>query len=188
MMQPLFREDFKDVISQVADLDENTPSETILAIKESLDRLYQVSCSLAGDLSEHQGAISRLIASIMAAIRKESLEDSHAMQQLADEDIARSEHFKLQQIPLIADITAEDSPIGKDELIPTLLSVAPNVLLEALSLFDENQLLVILHEATNWLEKIDSEHKLDAAARNLELIGAHMQELDQTHSVNHDNG
>ncbi len=162
---------FQELVEKAVNLEANTPSETILELKESLDRSYQESCTLPGDNHKIRSALKKLIGSIMQAVWKETGDDPVAQKKLEEEEIARQEHFQLQNNSLVADLTAEESPCSQEELIPTLLSEPIHSLQEALSLFDEEQLMVILHDATLWLAAFDPDHENKSAADNLEMIG-----------------
>ncbi len=165
-----FRERFHDQLERALALAPNTPSETILELKEALDESYQISCTLPGDVAEIQDAIRKLIGTIMRAIRDGAGGDAYAQRQLHDEETARRVHFQLQAIPLIADLTAADSPIAEDELIPTLLSETPSVLHQVLAIFDRDQMDMLLQQAADFLSSIDPDARQKAAWENLEVI------------------
>ena len=59
--------------------------ETILEIKQELDRSYQQVCALPGDQQQIKSAIKKLLAQIMQAIRTAAANDAYAKQQLDDE-------------------------------------------------------------------------------------------------------
>lgn len=168
---------FRTLIQKAVDLQSNAPSETILEIKEQLDRSYQQACALPGDMSAIKQSIMRLIDTIMQAIRDGAGNDVHARQQLIEEDIARRAHFELQEIPLVAALMHPDSPLGSDELIPSLLSEADGSLARTLALFDEQQIAAICHDAGEFLAQHDPERRLADAWARLQLIEDHYRQL-----------
>lgn len=165
-----FRERFHDQLEKALALAPNTPSETILELKEALDESFQISCTLPGEVGDMQDAIRKLIGVIMQSIRQGAGNDAYAQQQLRDEEMARRVHFQLQQVPLIADLTAADSPIAEDELLPTLLSETPAVLQQVLEIFDQEQLDVLLEQSTEFLLEVDPDARHKPAWQNLEVI------------------
>jgi len=165
-----FMSDFQVLVERSVALEPNTPSETILEIKEQLDRSYQQCCALPGDQSAIKTAIRKLIETIMRAVEAGIGNDAYARQQLEDEVMAREMHFRLQELPLVAALTAADSPVAENELIPSLLSEPIETLASTLQLFDETQLAAIFNEASAFLEQKDPERKLVDAWQRLQLV------------------
>ncbi|MGB5300447.1 MAG: hypothetical protein WBN08_16890 [Thiogranum sp.] len=165
-----FMNDFQLLVQKAVDLKPNTPSETILEIKQELDRSYQQICALPGDQEHIKSAIKKLLVHIMQAIRAGAGNDAYAKQQLDDEETARKLHFELQELPLVAALTHPHSPIAEDELIPSLLSEPAETLMPSLQLFDENQIAAILSGAEALLKQRDPQRALADAWRGLELI------------------
>jgi hypothetical protein len=177
-----FMTDFQRLVQKAVDLKPNTPSETVLEIKQELDRSYQRACALPGDQQQIKGAIIKLLASIMRAIRAGAGNDAYAQQQLDDEDAARKLHFEMQELPLVSALTHPQSPVAEDELIPSLLSEPAEALTRTLRLFDENQLAAILSGAQALLKQRDPQRALAAAWQGLQLIeaGYHDMQADST--------
>lgn len=168
---------FQELLNRAVALPPNAPSETVLEIKEQLDRSYQEACTLPGDMSSVKQAIVRLADVIMRAIRDGAGSDPHAHQQLIEEDIARKAHFELQEIPLVAALMHPDSPVTADELIPTLLSEDAQSLAAALNLFDEQQLARLCHDAAAYLAQQDPQRRLEPAWERLQLMQDHYRHL-----------
>ena len=167
----------QELLGRAIDLPRNAPSETVLDIKEQLDRSYQQACALPGDMASVKQAIVRLAQTIMHAIRDGAGNDPHALQQLVEEDIARRAHFELQEIPLVAALMHPDSPVSADELIPTLLSEDNESLAAALSLFDEQQLASLCHDAAAFLAQHDPQRRLENAWTRLHLMQEHYRKM-----------
>ena len=165
-----FLQSFQRLVQKAVDLEPNTPSEIILEIKQGLDRSYQQACALPGEQEPIKSAIKKLLASIMHAIRAGAAGDSHAQQQLDEEDAARKLHFEMQELPLVSALTHPQSPIAADELIPSLLSEPGETLLPTLQLFDENQITAILVGAEALLKEKDPQRTLTDAWQRLQLI------------------
>lgn len=165
-----FMHDFQLLVQKAVDLKPNTPSETILEIKQELDRSYPRACALPGDQEQLKSAIKKLLARIMQAIRTGAGNDAYAQQQLDDEDTARKLHFELQELPLVSALIHPHSPIAEDELIPSLLSEPAETLTPSLQLFDENQLAAILSGAEALLKQRDPQRALADAWQRMQLI------------------
>jgi hypothetical protein len=175
---------FQSLIQRAVDLPANAPSEAVLELKEELDRSYQQACALPGDMTSIKQSITRLIDITMQAIRAGAGSDAHAQQQLIEEDIARRAHFELQEIPLVAALMHPDSPVGGDELIPALLSETPDSLAAALTLFDDQQLATVCHDAGALLAQLDPERRLADAWARLQLIEDHYRQLQPATPAN----
>jgi hypothetical protein len=172
-----FLDAFQALVQKAVDLQPNTPSETVLEIKAELDRSYQQACALAGDMTPIKQSITRLVDLIMQAVRAGAGNNAHAQQQLLEEDIARKAHYELQEIPLVAALMHPDSPVAADELIPSLLSEAEQPLAATLTLFDEQQMAALCHDAGVFLAQRDPEHRLVDAWARLQLIEDHYRQL-----------
>lgn len=168
-----FMEEFGQLVQQATDLEPNTPSETILTLKENLDQCYQRACTLPGDQTEVKHSIKKLIGIIMQSIWDGIGNDAYAKRKLEDERQARQEHFSLQEIPLAAALTHMDSPIANDEFIPCLLSEANETLAEVLHLFDGQQMAIIVDEAKLFLTENDPQRSHTKAWEKLTFIEAH---------------
>ncbi|GMQ89333.1 MAG: hypothetical protein BMS9Abin09_0807 [Gammaproteobacteria bacterium] len=165
-----FMSDFQALVQRSVALEPNTPSETILEIKEQLDRSYQQCCALPGDQSAVKSGIRKLIETIMRAVEAGIGNDAYARQKLEEEVLARELHFRLQELPLVAALTAADSPVAENELVPSLLSEPVDTLASTLQLFDETQMAAIFDEASTFMEHKDPERKLMDAWQRLQLI------------------
>ena len=175
---------FQALIRKAVDLQPNTPSETILELKEELDRSYQQACALPGDMASVKQSIVRLVDLIMQAIRTAAGNDVLAQQQLIEEDIARKAHFELQEIALVAALTHPESPVSADELIPSLLSESEDSLARTLTLFDAQQIAAICHDAGEFLTQQDPGHRLADAWTRLQLIQDHYRQLQPSTAPN----
>jgi hypothetical protein len=167
-----FHRDFQLLVRRAVELEPNTPSDTILELKEELDRAYQRACALPGDQAEIKNSIKKLLTLIMQAVRSGSGNDAYAKRQLDDEEAAREVHFELQELPLVSALTHPDSPIAEDELVPSLLSEPVETLEPSLQLFDEGQLACILSDAEKLLQLKDPQRRLADAWQALKLIEA----------------
>lgn len=149
-----FITEFRKLIHEAVKLQPNADSGLVLSLKERLDKSYEQSAGLADDQRETQEAIVKLSNVIMAAVRKGADNDQTALLELTQEEMARSAHFELLQYPLVADLLAPDSPIGAEELAATLLSAPKEEFEAALSLFDDDQLVLLQRDAEALLEEI----------------------------------
>ena len=172
-----FIQEFQVLVKRAVELEPNTPSETILEIKEQLDHSYQRVCALPGDQSTIKNAIRQLIDAIMKAVRSGIGNDAYAERQLEEEIIAREAHFELQELPLVAALTHAESPVSKDEFVPSLLSEAEDSLERCLLLFDESQLAIICNNAEEYLLLIDPDKQLADAWRRVAQIQDYYRRL-----------
>lgn len=171
---------FRDLVQEAIDLKPDAQSETILDLKERLDRCYAHCCALPGEKSEIQAAINKLIEVIMKAVRQGAANDPLALDKLAEENIARQMHNELHQFSLVADLMLPDSPISKEELIPSLLTEAEAGLSATLQLFEPDQLTHIYQQAKIYIQQlpvdvvdqteVDEKIKLIEARLNMSTI------------------
>lgn len=159
-----FREGFVALIHEAAALKPNEGSEVVLKLKERVDQAYEQASGLAGDQAPVKAAIPRLIAAIMAAVRRGAGDDPLALQELAGEEAARALHYRLLEHPLVADLLAPDSPVSAEELLPTLLSAEADALEAALKLFDPRQIGALVEDGRALLESLEREGRLPPRA------------------------
>jgi hypothetical protein len=175
----LFQAEFAALIQQAVALKANEDSDVILRLKERLDQAYEQASGLSGDQSKIKDAIRKLVVAIMGAVRRGAGDDSRAMAELEQEDAARSLHYGLLEHPLVADILAPDSPIGAEELVPSLLSEEPDALHAAMHLFDRIQLASLVAEGRALLERRSLEScRLPGAWERLADIERELLEQD----------
>ena len=162
-----FITELQELVRRAVELEPNETSDVILKLKEDLDKAYEQASGLGGDQTGNREAIRQLLIVIMNAVRQGAGHDARAQAELDDEDEARAAHFRLLEIPLIADLLAPDSPIGEDELPATLLSEAPDAVAAALLLFDQEQIDALLEASTHLLDtcELSATRRREAEAR-----------------------
>ena len=160
-----FQEDFMALIQEATGLKPNEESEVILKLKERIDQAYEQASGLGEDQMRVKAAIPQLIAAIMGAVRRGAGDDSQALQELAQEERARTLHYRLLEQPLVADLLAPESPITAEELLPTLLCSDMGALEAALQLFDPSQLAALVEDGCALLEGLEREGRLPPEAR-----------------------
>lgn len=158
-----FSADFQQLLDELGVLPGHTETELILQIKARVEALYERSCSLGGDMAQTRQALRRLYDTIQDTIRHTAGDDALAAAELADEAEARQLHLALMDIPLVADLLRTDSPIGPDELVPTLLSSTAREFDIVITLFDPTQLRDVLVQAQATLDGLEPpEHERTA--------------------------
>jgi len=175
-----FLGDLRATVRRAAELQPNEVSEVILEIKEHLDRLYEMSAGLAEDHGHNQAALAQLLEVIMRNVERGAAGDPQALEELAQERLARAAHFALLASPLVADLLHPQSAIGAADLAPTLLSATEDELAPALQLFDLEQTIQLYSDAR---ECLAAHAQAPAAARDrCAQIEARIAELRQ-HAV-----
>lgn len=152
-----FNQEFRALLQAVGNLGNHSDSDTLLQLKERLDRAYEMACGLGDDQNEAKAAIRKLLRLIMTGIRKGAGDDLHAQMELDQEEMAREAHFALLEAKLVADLLNPTSPIQPDELVPTLLCSPKEELSLALQMFDAMQLPAILNQGASLLEQLQSQ-------------------------------
>lgn len=144
---------FRALVHEAMRLPDNADSELILSIKERLDQTYEQAARMVDDQHEIQAGGEKLVAVVMQAVKKGAGNDAVALQELADEEAARTAHYALLTYPLVADLLDPDSVIEAHELLPSLLSASPEALQAACSLFDQAQLEALAESGKQLLEQ-----------------------------------
>lgn len=139
-----FMNSFRQVVEKAVSLKPNEQSDVILKLKEELDQHYEQCCSLQGDMTKIKQALKTLLAAIMSAVRSGAGNDITAQTKLDEEDKARAEHYRLQEIPFLADLMRNEPSIPASELGLTLLTEPMNILTEALDLFTAQQIATLI--------------------------------------------
>ena len=176
-----FMLDFRETMTKAVSFKSNEDSEVILEVKDKLDKLYATSVSVADDQTRVRESIKKLLTVIMQSVRKGAGDDAHALQELDQEEGARTANFEFLESKLVADILDPDSPIENDDLIPTLLSIDDKDELALVTqLFDLEQITFLLAEGESLLNKLDAEGKdVKNAAENFVFIEGYKQYLEQ---------
>lgn len=173
-----FHEEFQEVLSDSVQLKPNVDSDVVLKLKDRLEKLYEQASVIADDQTESKSALKQLLEIVMSAIRVGAGTDEQAHQELNQEEQAREAHFTLLESHLVADLLDPNSPVHKDELVPTLLSSDKDQLASALQIFDEDQLTLIIQDSSNHLSNLDiSNEHVKTATENLEFIKGYIEFL-----------
>ncbi|MBI5042081.1 MAG: hypothetical protein HZB57_13045 [Gammaproteobacteria bacterium] len=149
-----FQADFRALLKRAIELDPQADSDVILKLKEDLDHTYERCCGLGGDQREIKTALRKLLEHTMQAVWRGAANDPAAQANLREEELAREAHFQLLELPFIADLIRPDSPIGPDELVPSLLSESAASVAAALELFDADHRVVLCRDARALLEAL----------------------------------
>ena len=177
-----FLAELRDTVQGAVDLRPNEGSERILEIKEKLDRLFETSAGLAEEHSANQAAICQLLEVIMHNVERGAAGDPQAMEELAQERIARDAHFDLLRSPLVADLLHPQRAIAAEDLEPSLLSADEQDLDAALQLFDREQLGQLYNDARQQLAYIAEPPS--AVIARLDQIAARLASLNQQMGCN----
>ena len=165
--------DLRNTVGRAVILEASAASETVLGLKEDLERLYERSAGLAEDQTANQAALRRLVDVIMRSVRRGAGNDPLAQAEIEQGEAARALHFEQLAHPIVADLLAPDSPIEADELVPSLLCEAASALPAALLLFDADQLVQLCVDARSVLEARDAgRQRSDAWARLAQMEAA----------------
>lgn len=149
-----FQADFRALLQRAIELDPQADSEVVLKLKEDLDHAYERCCGLGGDQREVKTALRKLLAIVMQAVWRGAASDAAAQANLREEELAREAHFQLLELPFIADLIRPDSPIGPDELVPSLLGESAASVAAALELFDADHMVILCRDARALLESL----------------------------------
>lgn len=155
---------FEKLVEDILALEPQAETQDVLDLKTRLDKAFEDSAVLPGDLDPIHDAIQRLMAPMMQAIYKNAENDPAALGTLEEEDTARAKHYALLENPLIADLLSDTTPIVPDELAATLLSSHVALLEQAMELFSPEQCAVILDDASNLLNRLEQSGRSTAFA------------------------
>ena len=152
-----FMKIFKDTLDQTITLKGNEESDVVLGLKDKLDKLYEQASSIGDDQTKAQDGIVKLLQLIMASVRKGAGNDSHAHQELDQEEQAREAHFALLASSLVADLLNPASPIKEDELAAVLLSAEKDDLAVVVQLFDQEQIQMVIKQSADLIGRLNSQ-------------------------------
>jgi len=170
-----FHEEMRAVIQQAIELAANVESEVILDLRARLDQLYARCSGFGSGCGEHKENIRKLIDLVMKAVWQAAADDPQARMELEQEEMARQQHYRLLEYPLVADLLRPDTPIGHDELIPTLLHAASDELEAVLWMFEPPQLQPLCDEAERLLRQREAEGvAMDEAWHKLRVMREHL--------------
>ncbi len=168
---------FRALVQRSVNLKPTEDTDIILKIKEQLDMAYEQASGLADDQSETKEAIKKLTLIIMNCIQLTAAGDNIAMEELRQEQEARTTHYSLLQHPIVADLLHPESLILESDLAPTLLSEDQQGLQAALELFDQTQLQIICENSTELLKRLERKGEAPEQAKlRLTEIGTRLTE------------
>lgn len=142
-----FAEEFQALLQDAAGLSGKAETEFVLDLKSRADKLFEQCCGLGGDRSREKQGLLRFNEVVMQAIRQAAGDDPLALQELEREQEAREIHLQMLEIPIVPALLRSDSPVGEQDLVPSLLSIEPEQCRTVLSLFEPEQLAEIAASA-----------------------------------------
>ena len=170
-----FHQEMRSVIQQAIELETNVESEVILELRGKLDKLYARCSSFGSGCSEHKQNIRKLTDLVMKAVWQAAGNDPQARMELEQEEMARQQHYRLLEYPLVADLLRLDTPIDQQELVPTLLQAGAEELEAAIWMFEPQQLQQLCEKAERLLTQCrGAGHELSDADNNLMLLKEHL--------------
>jgi len=168
-----FTVSLRKLVRRAMELPPETGSETILALKEDLERHYEQACGLPAPLEQERAAIRRLIETIMTAVRRQAGGDPLALSELEAEETARALHFRLVDLPLIADLLHPESPIQREDLAPSVLTAGEAEIAAVLEVFEPAEVAQIVDDGAALLAaRAAAGTELAAAAERLAALRA----------------
>lgn len=165
-----FAREFRILLDSSLGLKPNEESQTLLDLKARMDQAYTQLASLGGDTEPFRQGLRRLTDTILAAVRHAAARDPHALEELVHEQLAREQHYRLMEFPLVADLMRPDSPIAAEELPAALLSSSREELEAALWLFGPEELSHLCREAHTLLDRVGTDHGYG----NLAVMESHL--------------
>jgi hypothetical protein len=147
--------ELRALVQRAVTLRPNEASQVILDLKSDLDKSYEKACTLADDQRNNKQAIAQLLEVVMSSVQASAGDDPAAQQQLEEERLARTLHFRLLEHPIVADLLDPQSLVQAQELVPSLLSESEEGLAAALELFDDEQLQRLVADAQQLLGAMD---------------------------------
>lgn len=170
-----FQNDMHDVIQQAIDLPPNSESDAVLELRGRLDQLYTRCSGFGASCGSHKQSIRKLIDIVMKAVWQAAADDPMARMELEQEEMARQQHYRLLEYPLVADLLRPDTPIEQQELLPTLLHAGMEELEAALWMFEPQQLQQLCEEAEQLLARCEEQGiTLEEASARLKLMREHL--------------
>jgi len=166
---------FRELVQQVMDLKPSADSDEVLKLKETLDKAYEISSGLAGEQAEIREMIKRLLGLMMQSMWKAVGNDAQGISKLEMEEEARQAHFALLEHPFIADMLAPESPVTEALLVPSLLSEKADTVALAFQLFDAEQQLQLVAQASELLISLESADQ--AAHQRVQEAQQRLQEM-----------
>lgn len=174
---------FQDLLRDAASLSANVESEQILDLKTKIDKLYQHCMGLGGALEEVTQALLRLHAVIMDAIRKGAANDTVAQAEIEEELTFHQAHIDLLAHPIVAHLLRQDGPIVASELAAALLCEQVESVRAAVSIFDSQQLDLLLTDTTQLATKFtEDDPRTPQLREKIQVIADYMRELQGTGS------
>lgn len=168
-----FHDEMRAVIQEAIELEANVESEVLLTLRGRLDQLYLRCSSFGSGCGEHKQNIRKLTDLVMKAVWQAAAADPQARMELEQEEMARQQHYRLLEYPLVADLLRPDTPIAREELLPALLHAGTEELEAALWLFEPMQLQPLSGEARVLLKQCAE------AGYGLEQAWLRMQQMQE---------
>ena len=145
------------MLEQVSKLPPHVESEVMLGFKEKVEAFHETCSGFPGDHDGDKQGLERLHKLIMDKMLVGADNDPYAQWQLEQGEEARRMHRKLLEFPLVAHLLRPDSPIGREELVASLLCEEEDVIQAAMAMFDPEQRDALVAEGDALLAGLQDE-------------------------------
>lgn len=129
----------------------------VIELKERIDYMYDQCAGFGQETSAYKQVLGKLYDTIISAVSEAVYDDSETTIELEKEKQARELHMNLIEYTIVCDLLRPDSPIEDNELVPTLLSEDAESVQVVMSLFENEQQIIIRDEARILLDRLISE-------------------------------
>lgn len=150
---------FEQLGEEIEALSPTTTSGDLLKLRERLDDLILFSMGVGGPATEIASRADRVRDAVIADLRAAFSDNEEALKNIEKADIYHKDNTRKFYIPVVAQMLRENSPILKEETIPTILSEDPSAIAIFINSLPEDSRALIEVEALKMMrEALDDGH------------------------------
>lgn len=150
---------FAELGTDIESLSSNVTTGDLLSLRERLDDLIYFSMGVGGPAKEIAVKADQLRDGIIADLREAFSDNEETLENIETADAFHRDNTRKFYIPVLAQVLRKNSPVLKEETIPTILSADPlaiSVFMESLP--DDTRALVRLEALKMMQEALNDGH------------------------------
>lgn len=144
---------------EIEALSPTTTSGDLLKLRERLDDLILFSLGVGGPAKEIASKVDQIRDAVIADLRSAFSNDDETLKNIEKADTYHKDNTRRFYVPVLAQMLRENSPILKEETIPTILSEDPSAIAICInSLPEDSRALIEVEALTMMREALDDGH------------------------------
>lgn len=157
----LCQQKFTELGTDIESLSSNVTTGDLLSLRERLDDLIYYSMGVGGPAKEIAVKADQLRDAIIADLREAFSDNEETLENIEKADAFHRDNTRKFYIPVLAQVLRKNSPVLKEETIPTILSADPLAISVFMNTLPEDSRALVRVEALKMMQEALNDGHID---------------------------